>query len=128
MGTKLTTVSVRLNEEASARLAKAAELRRQSKGAFLALAGEAAAERALMDWAVGEHGGGRMSLSELAAETGLVLEAIAEEIGRRRGGEAVEIYLASCRKLAEDFDMPEFYAEARRAASLASTGTADAER
>jgi len=71
-------------------------------------------------------GPGTASLSELAAETELPLEAIAREVTRQRGEEATELYLASCRKLSETLGMPEFYAGARRAVEVVAQGTASA--
>jgi hypothetical protein len=116
MGTKLRTVSVRLGDAAGGRVSKAAQLARQSKGAFLARAGEAEAERILLDWAIERYSTGEASLSELAAETGLPLEVIATRIAERRGEAATDMYLASARRLAEVNGDPGFYAEARRAA------------
>ena len=57
-------------------------------------------------------------MGKLAAETELPLEAIAQE--------ATELYLASCRKLAETLNMPEFYAEARRAVEVVAQEAAPA--
>lgn len=115
MGTKLKTVSVRLEDRAGARVSKAAELARQSKGAFLARAGEEAAKNLLLEWAVERHASGEASLSELAAETGVPVEAIAEHISGRRSREATEMYLTSARRLAGALKTPAFYAEAKRA-------------
>lgn len=126
MGTKLRTVSVRLGDESGARVERAAHLLRQSKGAFLARAGEEAAERVLLEWAAQRYGAGTASLSELAAETELPLEAIAQEVVRQRGEEVTELYLASCRRLSKTLGMPEFYAGARRAVEVLTQETAPA--
>jgi uncharacterized protein (DUF1778 family) len=126
MGTKLKTVSVRLDARASARVERAARLLRQSKGAFLARAGEEAAQRVLLEWAAQRYEAEAASLSELAAETGLPLEAIAQEVTRQRGEDATEHYLASCRKLSETLRMPEFYAGARRAIEVLTQEAASA--
>ncbi len=119
MGTKLKTVSVRLRDEAGARVSKAAQLARQSKGAFLARAGEEAARRILLDWAVERHASGEASLSELAAETGVPVEAISQHASGQRSEEATEMYLTSARRLAEALKTPRFYAEAKRAVEVA---------
>lgn len=115
MGTKLTTVSVRLDRQSSAHVDKAAQVLRQSKGAFLAQAGEAAAERVLLQWAVAQYAAGTASLSELAAETQLPLERIAREVAADRVEDTTEMYLASCQKLAQSLGMPKFYLTAKRA-------------
>jgi len=116
MATKLKTVSVRLGDEAGVRVSKAAQLARQSKGAFLARAGEQAARQMLLDWAVQRHAGGEASLSELAFETSLPLEVIAEHASEQHGAEAVRMYLTSARRLAKALNTPRFYEEAKRAA------------
>lgn len=116
VGTRLKTVSVRLDDKAGARVDKAARVVHQSKGAFLARAGEEAAERVLLEWAVQRHSKGEASLSELAAETGLPLEAIAQAVSEQRREQATEMYLTSARRLSEIMGDPEFYAEAKRAA------------
>jgi hypothetical protein len=119
MGTKLKTVSVRLDEESGAQVEKAAALLRQSQGAFLARVGEEAARNVLLDWAADEYRSQRASLSELAAETGLALEGIAQRIVEQRSELATEMYLASARKLAETLDIPDFYEAATRAVEAA---------
>lgn len=120
MGTKLKTVSVRLGDQAGARVGKAAQLARQSQGAFLARAGEAAAERVLLDWAVQRYLAGEASLSELASETGISLEVIEQHISEQRSEGATEMYLTSARRLAEIMDDPRFYTQAKRAAEIAA--------
>jgi hypothetical protein len=126
MGRKLKTVSVRLDARAGARVERDARLLRQSKDAFLARAGEEAVQRVLLEWAAQRYGEGTVSLSKLAAETELPLEAIAQEVVRGRGGEVTELYLASCRNLSETLGMPEFCAGARRAVEVLTQETASA--
>ncbi|MSQ14876.1 MAG: hypothetical protein EXR50_03325 [Dehalococcoidia bacterium] len=118
MGTKLKTVSVRLDEKADARLDRASHLLHQSKGAFLAQAGDQEAQRVLLDWAAQQYRAGTASLSELAAETGVPLEAISQQISSQGAEEAMELYLGSCKKLAEAFQMPDFYTKAQQAVQL----------
>jgi hypothetical protein len=115
MGTKLKTVSVRLDGRAGAQVDKAAQLLRQSKGAFLARAGEAAAARVLLKWAVEQYTAGVASLSELAAQVELPLEVIAQQVAEHRAEEVMQTYLASCRQLAQTLDIPKFYATAKKA-------------
>ena len=118
MPTKLTTVSVRLDDESGAQVEKAARLLRQSKGAFLARAGEEAARKLLLAWAVQRYLTETASLSELAAETALAFEAIAQAVVQQRGEQAADMYLASSRRLAKTLGIPEFYAEAKRAVEV----------
>lgn len=117
MGTKLTTVSVRLEKHASARVDKAAHVRHQSKGAFLARAGEEAAEQVLLRWAVEQYTAGAASLSELAAETQLPLERIARQIAEDRAEQTTAMYLASCQQLSQTLRIPTFYRSAKKAVS-----------
>ncbi len=119
LGTKLKTVSVRLDDDAGARVGKAAKVARQSKGAFLARAGEEAAERVLLDWAVQRHTAGEASLSELASETGVPLEVIAQYIAGQRSEQLTGMYLTSARRLSEIMHDPRFFADARRAVGVA---------
>jgi uncharacterized protein (DUF1778 family) len=120
MGTKLKTVSVRLEGRADAHVDKAAQLLRQSKGAFLARAGEEVAERVLLKWAVEQYTAGVASLSELAAQTHLPLEAIAQQVAEHRAEEVMKTYLASCRQLAQTLHMPKFYVAAKKAVRQAT--------
>jgi len=121
MGTKLKTVSVRLDDQAGVRVSRAAQLVRQSKGAFLARAGEEAAQHVLLEWAAHQHEQGEASFSELAAETGLALEAIARCISDEKESEATKMYLTSARRLAEITGDRKFYARAKKAADAAKT-------
>ena len=126
MGTKLTTVSVRLDRRTSVQVDKAAQVLHQSKGAFLAQAGEEAAERVLLRWAVDQYVAGVASLSELAAETQLPLERIAQQVAEGRAEQATEMYLASCQKLSHTLRMPKFYLVAKKAARQARQEPAQA--
>jgi hypothetical protein len=123
MGTKLKTVSVRLGDEAGARVSKAAQLARQSKGAFLARAGEEAARTALLDWAAQRHATGEASLSELASETGVPLEAIEKHLAAARSQEAAAMYLTSARRLANTLKRPRLYTDAKRAVEAVAKGS-----
>ena len=115
MGTKLTTVSVRLDKRARTHVDKAAHVLRQSKGAFLAYAGEEAAERVLLQWAVDQYAAGVASLSELAAETQLPLERIAQQVAEQRAEQTTELYLSSCQHLSRTLRLPKFYLTAKKA-------------
>ena len=115
MGTKSTTVSVRLDSRASVHVDKAAQVLHQSKGVFLAQVGEEAAERILLQWAVEQYTTGGASLSELAAETQLPLERIAQQVVEGRVEQMTEMYLASCHKLSQTLDIPQFYLTAEKA-------------
>lgn len=119
MGTKPKTVSVRLDKETAAQVEKAAEILHQSQGAFLARVGGEAARNVLLDWAADQYRSQSASLSELAADTGLPLEGIAQRIVEKRSEQATEMYLASARKIAETLDVPEFYEAAQRAVEIA---------
>ena len=114
MGTKLTTVSVRLDTEATVHVGKAAQVLHQSKGAFLAQAGEEAAERVLLQWAAAQYTAGAASLSELAAETRLPLERIAQHVTEGQAEAATDMYLTSCRQLSRTLQLPQFYLTAKR--------------
>jgi hypothetical protein len=94
---------------------KAAQVLHQSKGAFLAQAGEEAAERILLQWAVDQYVAGVASLSELAAETQLPLERIVQQVAEGRAEQATKMYLASCQKLSHTLQMPKFYLMAKKA-------------
>ena len=126
MGTKLTTVSVRLDRRTSVHVDKAAQVLHQSKGAFLAQAGEEAAERVLLQWAVDQYVAGVASLSELTAETQLPLERIAQQVAEGRAESATEMYLASCQKLSHTLSMPKFYLIAKKAVRQARQEPAQA--
>ena len=114
MGTKLTTVSVRLDTEASVHVDKAAQVLHQSKGAFLAQAGEEAAERVLLQWAATQYREGAASLSELAAETQLPLERIAQHVAEGQAESATDMYLTSCQQLSRTLRLPQFYLMAKK--------------
>jgi uncharacterized protein (DUF1778 family) len=108
VATRKRTVSVRLDAAAERRLELAARLVNQSRGAFLESAGETRAREVLLAWAATRFRRGEASLSELAEQTGLVVEEIVialEDHGREI---ALEQFLASCRAVAETEDNPEF--------------------
>ncbi len=121
MATKLKTVSVRLDRQAGMYIDRAAKLLHQSQGAFLARVGEEAAEKVLLKWAVEQYRAGTTSLSELAEQTAIPLEAIAQQVAESRAQEATEIYLASCHKLARNLNLPQFYTTAKKAVQHASS-------
>lgn len=115
MGTKQTTVSVRLDAEVSLHVDKAAQVLHQSKGTFLAQAGEEAAERVLLQWAATQYAAGAASLSEVAAETGLPLERLAQYIAVDRAESMTDLYLTSCRQLSRALRLPKFHLMAQKA-------------
>ena len=108
MPTRKHTVSVRLDDESRQRVERAAKILKQSSGAFLETAGEERARRVLLERAVGLYQQGQGSLSELAEEAGLAAEEIADAVGSRGEEEAVEMFLASCKTVAETQGKPEF--------------------
>lgn len=120
MPTKLKTVSVRLDRRAGTYIDRAAKLLHQSQGAFLARVGEEAAEQVLLNWAVEQYSAGVASLSELATQTDLPLEAIAQQVAESRAKEATEVYLAGCQKLAQNLNLPQFYTTAKKAVKQAT--------
>jgi uncharacterized protein (DUF1778 family) len=121
MATKLKTVSVRLDRQAGMYIDRAAKLLHQSQGAFLARVGEEAAEQVLLKWAVEQYRAGTTSLSELAEQTDIPLEAIAQQVAESRAQEATEIYLAGCHKLAQNLNLPQFYTTAKKAVQHATS-------
>jgi uncharacterized protein (DUF1778 family) len=108
MATKKRTISVRLDDEAKQQVERAAKLLRQSSGAFLEKAGEERARAVLLEWAANRYRRGEASLSELAEETGLPVEEVMEAMGSQGREEALEMFLASCRTVAETRGNPEF--------------------
>ncbi len=108
MGTKKRTISVRLDPEAKARVEGAAELQRQSAGGFLEKAGMERAHQVLLDWAIGRYRQGEAGFSELAEDTGLAGGEIVEGLGQGGSEEALQMFLASCRTVAETRRKPEF--------------------
>lgn len=126
MATTKQTVSVRLNPEAKQRIEKAAKLMKQSSGAFLGKAGEEAARAMLVGWAISRHRQGAASFSELAEQTGLAVEEIMEAAGSQGREAALEMFLASCRTVAETQDDPQFLRLGEEAAKAVSQGIASA--
>lgn len=108
MPTKKRTISVRLDEDEARRLEQAARLRRQSRGAFLEQAGDEAARRVLLDWAAARYREGRATFSELAARTGLGVEEIMTALGGADPDAGLQMFLASCRTVADTQQHPEF--------------------
>lgn len=115
MPTKKLTVSVRLDPSSARRLERAAQLKKQSRGAFLEQAGDESARRVLLDWAAAEHEAGRMSFSELAEESRLAVEEIMAAVGGADQDAALSLFLASCNTIAVTEQNPEFLREAEEA-------------
>ena len=115
MATKKRTVSVRLDPAEARRLEQAARLMRQSRGAFLQRAGDAAARQILLEWAVSRYRQGDASFSELAGRTGLAVEEIMTALGDQGREEALAQFLASCRTVAEIEGNPAFLRRAQEA-------------
>ena len=118
------TVSVRLDAEAGKRLDKASALMHQSRAAFLEKAGDEAARTVLTEWAARRYRQNGGTFSELAAETGLAVEEIMEHLGGQERGDALEMFLASCRTVAETQKNRRFLRLAEQA--VASLGGASA--
>ncbi|MGH2459080.1 MAG: hypothetical protein ACRDIY_09465 [Chloroflexota bacterium] len=114
------TVSVRLPPSAARRLETAARLMGQSQGAFLEKAGDELARPILRGWAADQYRQGRASFSELAAETGLAVEEIMDTLGTDSRDEALALFLASCRAIADTRQRPEFLQMAREAVAALS--------
>lgn len=125
MATKKRTISVRLDDAAKRRVERAARLLKQSAGAFLERAGEEQARQILLTWAADRHRSGEASFSELAAETGLAVEEIMLAVGRQGKQEALEMFLSSCRTVAEAKGSPEFLRLGEEAVKMAQRATAD---
>jgi predicted transcriptional regulator len=121
MATRKRTISVRLDDRAKRRVEMAAKLLKQSSGAFLEKAGEERARQLLLDWAVSRHQRGEASFSELAEETGLSVEEIMEAGGSQGKEEALQMFLASCRTVAETQGNPEFLRLGREAVEAISS-------
>ena len=77
-------------------------------GAFLGKAGEERAHQILLEWAVNRYRRGEASFSELAETTGLAVEDVMVALGSQGREEALEMFLASCRTVAETQGNPEF--------------------
>ncbi len=101
MTTAKRTISVRLDAEAKKRVERAARIMKQSSGRFLEKAGERQARDVLLAWSVDQHRGGMASFSELAEETGLPIEEIMLAMSAQGADEALDMFLASCRSVAE---------------------------
>lgn len=118
MASRRHTVSVRLDDGAARRLATAARLTQQSRGAFLGKVGDESARRVLVEWAVSQHQDGERSFSELAAETGLAVEEIMTTVSPDAPEHGLAQFLASARVAAEAAGNPEFLRSAERAANI----------
>lgn len=121
MATRKKTISVRLDDRAKRRVEMAARLVKQSSGAFLEKAGEERARQLLLDWAVSIYQRGEASFSELAEQTGLSVEEIMVAGGSQGKEEALQMFLASCRTVAETQGNPEFLRLGREAAEAVSS-------
>lgn len=121
MGTKKQTISVRLDDATKQRVERAARLVKQSAGAFLEKAGEEQARQVLLRWAVDRHRRGEASFSELAGETGLAVEEIMLAMGSPDEGEDLDLFLSSCRTVAEASGNPEFLRLGEEAVELVRT-------
>lgn len=108
MATTKKTISVRLDDVAKRRVERAAKLLKQSAGAFLEKAGQEHARHVLLAWAADRHRRGEASFSELADETGLAVEEIMLAVGSEGKQEALDMFLASCRTVAEARGDPDF--------------------
>ena len=108
MTTKKRTISVRLDDTAKRQVERAAKLSKLSVGAFLEQAGAERAGQVLLAGAVVQHRSGEASFSELAAETGLAVEEIMQAMARPGKEEGLEMFLSSCRTVAEVRNNPEF--------------------
>ena len=108
LGTNKKTISVRLDDAAKRRVERAARLLKQSASAFLEKAGEEQAGHVLLTWAADRHRRGEASFSELAEETGLGVEEIMLAVGSQGKQEALDMFLASCRTVAEARGDPDF--------------------
>jgi hypothetical protein len=89
------------------RLKRAADLNKQSQGAFLEQAGDDRARRILLEWAIARRKQGMVTYSELAADTGLAVEEImaAMELDPE---EASDLFLKMCEAVADAQGMPGF--------------------
>ena len=125
MAARRETVAVRLDDGAAKRLAAAARITRQSRGAFLGDAGDERARRVLLDWAKGRHREGSRSFSELADETGLPLEEIMLTMGDN-AEDGLALFLASARAIARSTNDAASLTAAERAAELVRTAGQDA--
>ncbi len=125
MTTHKRTLSVRLDEAAQKRVSLAARLSGLSSSAFLGAAGDAHARAVLKAWALGQHQAGARSFSELAEETGLAIEELMLAASEGSWADGLQMFLASCRAIAEAQNDPAFFAAAETAAALVASTPAD---
>jgi hypothetical protein len=106
-----TTVTVRLTDEEYAVLQRLCTLKKISQTRYLARLATHHAQQELLQYAVDEYLGGRVSLSELATQTGLDVPTIMEEVARltEKDTQAVEGFLSAVQTLAQAHNDPEFY-------------------
>ena len=121
------TVAVRLDDESAKRVAAAARITRQSRGAFLGNAGDERARHVLLEWARARHREGSRSFSELADETGLPLEEIMLAMGDDEQ-DGLALFLASARAVAQATNDAAFLTTAERAADIVRTAGRAPER
>jgi len=105
------TVTVRLTDEEYAVLQRLCTLKKISRTRYLAQLATHHAKQELLQYAVGEYLGGRVSFSELATQTGLEVPTIMEEVTRitEEDTQAVEGFLSAVQTLAQVHNDPEFY-------------------
>ena len=126
MPTTKRTISVRLDDAAKRRVERAAKLLKQSSGAFLEKVGDQQAREILLEWAAEQYRADSATFSQLADETGLAVEEIMLWIGKQNKDDALQMFLASCRTVAEITKNPDFLRVGEEAAQLvASERTAE---
>lgn len=127
MPTRKRTLSVRMDNEMTRRVERAARLRNQSLGAFLQQAGDEAARRLLLEWTVSRYREGVASASELAQETGLAAEEIMRAVGATDLQAALDAFLASCRTVAITQGKPGFLLMGEAAAKAVAMEAVDSQ-
>lgn len=105
---KKRTIAAHLDEGSERRLETAARLMKRSRGASVQEAVDETTRRILLDWAISRHAQTLQSFSELAEETGLAVEEIMLAAGDHGRQEALEMFLTSCKTVAETQHNPEF--------------------
>ena len=74
----------------------------------------------LLSWSAGRYRQGEASFSELAEETGLAVEEIMESLGDQGTDQALNMFLASCRTVADLNDDPDFLRRGQEAVKAIS--------
>src|SRR5688500_15693536 len=101
----------------------------QSRAAFLEKAGDEADRRGRTEWAARRYRQGGGTFSERASEAGLAVEEIMEHLGGQERGDALEMFLTSCRTVAETQKNRRFLRLAEQAvASLGGVGAVKGDR